>query len=193
MLHRELRYNILSESIKFSELYLRRAKSNTVVNHTGPYIAVCYNRVGIISESILSKFYRAFQLPLSTNRVICTAFKIQCWWMNISFTEHTISNVIWLGKFFRYLQQQLNKTTDAANNCSDSVKSSINSFVDRVESQYLSSGQCDKPCEEDQCSNLASCTPDGYGYKCKCLKGYTGPFCDDTDKNGSVIAYWLFL
>jgi hypothetical protein len=88
--------------------------------------------------------------------------------------------------FCWYLEKQRNLTLTSVSDCSSSVKTSIDTFIANLKRQYLSDDQCSSPCDDNQCSNLATCVKDGYGYKCICLYGYTGNFCEIPDKNVDV-------
>lgn len=94
--------------------------------------------------------------------------------------------------FGRYLQKQLNLTVKAASDCSPSIKSSIETFIADLKRQYLNNDQCSSPCDDYQCDNLATCVQDGYGYKCLCLHGYIGTFCENEDTNGKL-SFTCFL
>jgi hypothetical protein len=77
-----------------------------------------------------------------------------------------------------YLQDQVTRLYDSVHDCSPFWKSYVTDAVYNMDERYMVHGECDHPCNDHQCVNGAHCKPDGYGYDCECMPGFTGPMCD---------------
>jgi hypothetical protein len=85
-----------------------------------------------------------------------------------------------------YVNQVIGQIDVAVSDCADaSWKITVDEGIKNITAAYLSDGACSHPCEPNLCLAGGMCTPsgpDGYGFTCQCLPGYTGDLCANGGK-----------
>ena len=82
----------------------------------------------------------------------------------------------------RSVGNSLSAVTAAASLCSNSIQSLTKHLIDARIELYLGNGPdgiCQSPCDNANCQDNAICNPQGYGYICQCMPGWSGPNCEN--------------
>jgi len=95
-------------------------------------------------------------------------------WCNSS----TMIPVFALYSSLRNVQEKIDCTYTSSVQCQTTLIGALNTSTQVVLSKYQAAVLCANPCKNNPCANKGVCTPNGFGYQCACLSGFSGVRCE---------------